>query len=546
MNGIDNLDLNLLHRQDRTSKHKNNYDLSEFTFPFENFVFEGGGNKGLAYSGCIRVLEEIGVWGQSKRLCGTSSGAMTATLLAVGYNSYEVERFQNLDLHEMFLDTTCGLCSLLPNVLKHFGWNPGNRILKWLGDVIAEKTGNKDITFKQLYDRFDKELCVVVTNLNHMSTEYCHVKTTPNMPVRIAVRMSMSIPGLFKPVKWVPKGSRNPDYFIDGGLLSNYAIHAFDGWWLSMAPSDSFLKRLHPLEKLGNLFDKTERFGSRNDKTLGFLLYADKDVEVIRPDLDDRADVDPQDRIPNTKLARQRMEDKRAEAIEAEKHSAMYDAVDAFLDTLADEDINLDSMTNKEELKSVLEKVTEKKKEHYKTMFGNSSIDDIFNILDKDNSGQISFTELVNYFNTKGVDIQQRFTGVKRQNISGLKDYINIIQQSLSVNLTRIHIKTSDAARTVGINTGYIGTTDFDMEDEDKDFLVEQGRRSTISFLRQYIDTNNLESSRKLLGNSTTTLEKDNDDITTELTFIENHIHSTYDQIKDENERTNMKLPLVV
>ena len=32
--------------------------------------------------------------------------------------------------------------------------------------------------------------------LSHMSTEYLHVKTTPQMPVRIAVRMSMSIPGM--------------------------------------------------------------------------------------------------------------------------------------------------------------------------------------------------------------------------------------------------------------------------------------------------------------------------------------------------------------
>ena len=47
----------------------------------------------------------------------------------------------------------------------------------------------------QVKERFDRELCVVVTNLNQMSTEYCHPKTTPDMPVRMAVRMSMAIPG---------------------------------------------------------------------------------------------------------------------------------------------------------------------------------------------------------------------------------------------------------------------------------------------------------------------------------------------------------------
>ena len=30
-------------------------DLTKYIFPFENLVFEGGGNKGLAYCGAVRV-----------------------------------------------------------------------------------------------------------------------------------------------------------------------------------------------------------------------------------------------------------------------------------------------------------------------------------------------------------------------------------------------------------------------------------------------------------------------------------------------------------
>lgn len=47
----------------------------------------------------------------------------------------------------------------------------------------------------KLYKKTGNELCIVVTNVNHMVEEYCHVKTTPDMPIRLAVRMSMSIPG---------------------------------------------------------------------------------------------------------------------------------------------------------------------------------------------------------------------------------------------------------------------------------------------------------------------------------------------------------------
>ena len=47
----------------------------------------------------------------------------------------------------------------------------------------------------QVYKEFEKELCCVVTNLSQMTTEYCHPKTTPDMPIRVAIRMSMAIPG---------------------------------------------------------------------------------------------------------------------------------------------------------------------------------------------------------------------------------------------------------------------------------------------------------------------------------------------------------------
>lgn len=34
-----------------------------------------------------------------------------------------------------------------------------------------------------------------MTNLNMMNAEYFHPKTTPDVPIRQAVRMSMAIPG---------------------------------------------------------------------------------------------------------------------------------------------------------------------------------------------------------------------------------------------------------------------------------------------------------------------------------------------------------------
>lgn len=49
-----------------------------------------------------------------------------------------------------FLDGTCGLLSLLPNMFRHYGWNPGERAMRWFGECLAVKTGNPDITFQEV------------------------------------------------------------------------------------------------------------------------------------------------------------------------------------------------------------------------------------------------------------------------------------------------------------------------------------------------------------------------------------------------------------
>ena len=63
--------------------------------------------------------------------------------------------------------------------------------------MLREQTGNPDITFMDVYERYGKELCIVTTNLDYMTEEYLHPKTTPSMPIREAVRLSISIPSEF-------------------------------------------------------------------------------------------------------------------------------------------------------------------------------------------------------------------------------------------------------------------------------------------------------------------------------------------------------------
>ena len=47
----------------------------------------------------------------------------------------------------------------------------------------------------QLYDATGNELCITAVNVNMVDLEYFHPKTTPDGPINLALRMSVSIPG---------------------------------------------------------------------------------------------------------------------------------------------------------------------------------------------------------------------------------------------------------------------------------------------------------------------------------------------------------------
>ncbi|HRO41885.1 MAG TPA: N-acetylmuramidase domain-containing protein [Flavipsychrobacter sp.] len=95
------------------------------------------------------------------------------------------------------------------------------------------------ITFKEHYKLTGLELVITSVNISRRPVFYLSFKTTPNLRIADAVRMSMSIPGFFKPVhiteEQVTKGSFTafekkilPGYWIDGGVINNNPIHAFD------------------------------------------------------------------------------------------------------------------------------------------------------------------------------------------------------------------------------------------------------------------------------------------------------------------------------
>lgn len=191
----------------------------------ENLVFEGGGVKGAAYAGALRELHNEGVLKGIKRVAGTSAGAITATLLAIGCTIEEIDKILRETNMKSFMDDKAGVIRDIWNLFKCFGWYRGNVFEEWMKKILKEKTGNKDITFKELCERDGsgpKDLYLIVTNLTTGRAEVCSCNETPDMEVWKAVRMSMSIPIFFEAVKHMGH------IYVDGGVSWNYPIDLFD------------------------------------------------------------------------------------------------------------------------------------------------------------------------------------------------------------------------------------------------------------------------------------------------------------------------------
>ena len=75
--------------------------FSQQNYFYKNIVLEGGGIRGLAYPGAIKVLEEKGIIKNIERVAGTSAGAITALMIGLDYTSYEMDSvFRSLKIQQ--------------------------------------------------------------------------------------------------------------------------------------------------------------------------------------------------------------------------------------------------------------------------------------------------------------------------------------------------------------------------------------------------------------------------------------------------------------
>jgi NTE family protein len=193
-----------------------------------DIVFSGGGIKGFALLGAYEAIEAQGLrW---KRLAGTSAGSLIAALIAAGYTSKEmIDLLDGLELRYFLDERKC----LLPfsvwkwvRIYWRMGLYKGEALEQWLEGVLAAR-GIKtfaDLPKESLYivasDVTNGRMLILPDDLPQYGID------PATFSVAKAVRMSISIPYFFEPVKLQTKEGKY--IIVDGGLLSNFPLFLFD------------------------------------------------------------------------------------------------------------------------------------------------------------------------------------------------------------------------------------------------------------------------------------------------------------------------------
>jgi NTE family protein len=184
---------------------------------YKTLVLSGGGTRGIIHLGAINFIEQNNL-ANFNTYIGTSVGAIIIVLLAIGYTSGEIFQFLLHFQFDKFVEILNPdlLDEQLLNLINNFGLDDGNKSIFIIKKMIEKKTKNADITFKQVYENYNKSIIICATCLNQLKAHYFNYIDNPDMPLYLACRLSMSIPYIYTSVTY------NNLLYADGGIIDNY------------------------------------------------------------------------------------------------------------------------------------------------------------------------------------------------------------------------------------------------------------------------------------------------------------------------------------
>lgn len=169
---------------------------------YESLVLSGGALKGTYLLGFLQSLPRTITF---NKYFGTSSGAIICFLHSLGFAPYFI--FKSLLKY-----------NLLPIHIHDGGIFNHNIIFKIVKDLLWTKYRLKDITFNEHFSLTDKLLVITTYNVTDCKGVQLSIHSTPDLSIIKALRMSSSIPILFKPEY------HNNKLYTDGMVYDNFPI----------------------------------------------------------------------------------------------------------------------------------------------------------------------------------------------------------------------------------------------------------------------------------------------------------------------------------
>lgn len=178
---------------------------------FDALVVSGGGLDGFAALGCLSALRDArpDMTSGIRTVVGTSIGSFVGALFCM-----------DVDLRMAFrtmyrMDRKALLSASIDNLSKTFGFDDGSGL-----DAIIATFVPESLTFRDVRDRYGRDLFVHTTCVSDGVGVTFGPKTHPNFSVGRAIRMSCSIPLAFSGV-W---NGDDGKLYVDGCLTNNYPL----------------------------------------------------------------------------------------------------------------------------------------------------------------------------------------------------------------------------------------------------------------------------------------------------------------------------------
>jgi len=182
----------------------------------KTLCLSGGGLKGICILGCLNALEKYNFIHHKKinTFYATSVGSIISILLICNYSIQELSKFiLQFDLYKLEPKIDCN------TLFTQYGITEGHKLITAIQTMIYNKMQKYDFTFKEFYEVTKKKLYIFTTNFSTGYEEVFSYSNKPDVSVLLALRMSISIPFLFTPVKY------NNNLYVDGGITNNFPIN---------------------------------------------------------------------------------------------------------------------------------------------------------------------------------------------------------------------------------------------------------------------------------------------------------------------------------